>query len=137
MDNLKEHLESELSRVRERLHRARPTPMSEPGAAVSGNDPAAEDEMEAAFLSADRETSFASRSLLIQRARRLAEALERLDAGGYGVCEECGAAIRPARLIAMPEATTCVRCQERRERAAVRPSPRAFAQAATHTLALD
>jgi len=32
------------------------------------------------------------------------------------VCEECGEAIAPARLRAMPEVTTCVRCQDRLER---------------------
>lgn len=64
----------------------------------------------------DREMSFATRSLLVERANKLAEALERLRGGEYGVCEECGEAIAPARLRAMPEVTTCVRCQDRLER---------------------
>jgi RNA polymerase-binding transcription factor DksA len=60
--------------------------------------------------------SFATRSLLVDRANKLAEALERLRGGEYGICEECGEAIAPARLRAMPEVTTCVRCQDRLER---------------------
>jgi len=52
----------------------------------------------------------------VERANKLAEALERLRGGEYGVCEECGEAIAPARLRAMPEVTTCVRCQDRLER---------------------
>ena len=67
-------------------------------------------------LNEDREMSFATRSLLVERANKLAEALERLRGGDYGVCEECGEAIAPARLRAMPEVTTCVRCQDRLER---------------------
>ena len=31
-------------------------------------------------------------------------------------CQECGEAIAPARLKAMPEVTTCVRCQDRLEK---------------------
>ena len=67
-------------------------------------------------LNEDREMNFATRSLLVERANKLAEALERLRGGEYGVCEECGEAIAPARLRAMPEVTTCVRCQDRLER---------------------
>jgi RNA polymerase-binding protein DksA len=37
-------------------------------------------------------------------------ALERLDAGEYGVCERCGAAIGSERLEARPSATTCISC---------------------------
>jgi len=37
-------------------------------------------------------------------------ALQRLDAGTYGVCEGCGEAIAPARLEAIPEAARCVGC---------------------------
>ena len=37
-------------------------------------------------------------------------ALARLDAGCGGTCEECGAALAPARLEAAPAATTCPGC---------------------------
>ena len=54
---------------------------------------------------------------LLDRANRLAEALEgRLRKSRYGTCEECADAISPARLKAMPEVTTCLRCQDRLER---------------------
>jgi RNA polymerase-binding protein DksA len=39
-------------------------------------------------------------------------ALERIERGGYGVCEACGRRIGVARLRALPTAATCVRCQE-------------------------
>jgi DnaK suppressor protein len=51
-------------------------------------------------------------------ARELAEvnhALEEIDAGRYGLCRDCGEAIAPARLQAMPFATRCVACQSRSE----------------------
>ncbi len=63
-----------------------------------------------------REISFATRELLVARVHRLQAALERLRDGGYGTCVECGEPIAVARLSALPEVQTCVRCQDRLER---------------------
>ena len=38
-------------------------------------------------------------------------ALERMDAGSYGQCTDCGVAIAPARLKAYPTAKRCIDCQ--------------------------
>jgi RNA polymerase-binding protein DksA len=45
-----------------------------------------------------------------RRIDELEVALQRLDAGGYGVCEQCGRPIPAARLEARPTARTCVGC---------------------------
>jgi len=42
-------------------------------------------------------------------------ALALVDAGDYGVCEDCGEDIPVARLEALPAATRCVTCAEARE----------------------
>jgi RNA polymerase-binding transcription factor DksA len=42
-------------------------------------------------------------------------ALRRIDGGTYGSCLECGAAIPGERLVAMPAARYCVRCQSAHE----------------------
>jgi RNA polymerase-binding transcription factor DksA len=42
------------------------------------------------------------------------EALEKMDAGTYGICESCGQAITPARLEAKPAARRCIDCASRR-----------------------
>jgi len=81
------------------------------------------DEGDLVRLNADREMSFATRSLLVERANRIAEALDRLREGEYGVCQECREPIAPARLRAMPEVTTCVRCQDLLERTQRRLEP--------------
>ena len=52
--------------------------------------------------------------LMARRRRELANinrALEDLDAGRYGRCEDCGEPIAPKRLKALPFATRCVDCQ--------------------------
>jgi DnaK suppressor protein len=41
-------------------------------------------------------------------------ALERVDEGTYGLCDDCGQAISSERLEAMPSATLCVTCRARR-----------------------
>jgi RNA polymerase-binding protein DksA len=53
-----------------------------------------------------------AREMLIQTER----ALERLDAGTYGLCENCGNAIGKARMQAFPRATLCVECKQKQER---------------------
>lgn len=42
--------------------------------------------------------------------RKVEHALERVDAGTYGICESCGETIPVARLEVLPYATTCVNC---------------------------
>jgi DnaK suppressor protein len=42
-------------------------------------------------------------------------ALERIEDGVYGECEECGARIPKTRLKAIPYATMCVKCASRAE----------------------
>lgn len=43
------------------------------------------------------------------------EALERLEAGTYGICQNCGQQISLERLEALPYATLCINCQSRQE----------------------
>jgi hypothetical protein len=45
-----------------------------------------------------------------ERLLRILEALRRLRSGRYGICCVCHTAIPFARLLAIPETTTCVRC---------------------------
>jgi DnaK suppressor protein len=57
---------------------------------------------------------------LLNRDAQLREDLRRafdlMENGTYGLCEDCGDAISPARLKAIPWAHCCVRCQEVRDR---------------------
>ena len=40
-------------------------------------------------------------------------ALNKWEAGTYGLCDRCGQAIEPARLEALPQATLCLSCKAR------------------------
>ena len=66
--------------------------------------------------------------LSLERAERrrltdVQEALERLDAGTYGVCERCGRAIGLGRLRALPWTRVCVACARAAGTRAARSAP--------------
>jgi DnaK suppressor protein len=70
----------------------------------------------------DRATMEANRNSMLRmrdRERKLIfkiqEALDRLDAGEYGVCEQCGEAIGIERLKARPVTTLCIECKSNQE----------------------
>ena len=54
--------------------------------------------------------------------RQIDGALNRLDNGGYGICQRCGQPINPERLEAFPYVAYCIECQTVLEREnALRP----------------
>ena len=118
MDEIKKRLERELSHTMERIRRMGGGVVFEDFPGAVADNTALADEVDVIQENEDREMSFATRSLLVERANKLTEALERLRDGEYGTCQECGEQIAPARLRVMPEVTTCVRCQDRLERSA-------------------
>lgn len=68
------------------------------------------DSEEQATEAAD-DTALASEdALVVQEIGAIRAAIGRIDAGHYGQCLSCGAAIAPARLAAVPEATLCMDC---------------------------
>jgi DnaK suppressor protein len=56
-------------------------------------------------------------TVTLERERRtlyeIESALTRIQKGEYGVCNNCGSEIAPARLEALPWARLCLRCAER------------------------
>ena len=69
------------------------------------------DDLDATLLAAEREsaTNELKRTLLL---RQVEVALERLQAGKYGSCINCGQEIPENRLNAVPWAIYCTACQE-------------------------
>lgn len=48
--------------------------------------------------------------------KKISEAIERIDEGVFGVCEECEEEIGEARLKARPVTTLCIDCKTEQER---------------------
>jgi DnaK suppressor protein len=116
METIRERLEEDLRVAVGRLRQLGGSVAVEdvPGA-IGDNSPYA-DEVDEIQANERREIGFATRELLVDRVNRLSAALERLNSGDYGTCIECEEKISPARLRALPEVQTCVRCQDRIER---------------------
>jgi len=116
METIRERLEEDLRTAVGRLRQmGGAVAVEELPGPIGGNSPFA-DEVDEIQANERREIGFATRELLVDRVNRLSAALDRLKNGDYGTCVECEEPISPARLQALPEVTTCVRCQDRIER---------------------
>ncbi|PYM42487.1 MAG: hypothetical protein DME12_07420 [Candidatus Rokuibacteriota bacterium] len=114
--NIRKRLEQDLEVAISRLRQmSGAVAVEEIPGAIGDNSPFA-DEVDEIQANERREIGFATRELLVERVNRLSAALDRLSEGEYGTCVECAEEISPARLHAMPEVQTCVRCQDRIER---------------------
>jgi len=128
METIEHTLRGELQQTIERLKglggavvfEDYPGALEEDGQGDAGGD--------AVSLGEERERTFEARHRLVSRVNRLAEAIERVRAGDYGICEVCGDPIAAGRLLAIPEATTCVACQDAAERRARRAPERSAAR---------
>jgi DnaK suppressor protein len=61
----------------------------------------------------ERLSTTAAAQSLTTTLREVRRALEKLDAGTYGTCDGCGAAIPEERLEARPATSRCVGCSDR------------------------
>lgn len=50
-----------------------------------------------------------------ERIRQIDDALRKIDNENYGYCETCGEMIAVSRLIAKPESSFCLACQDKQE----------------------
>ncbi len=49
-------------------------------------------------------------------------AIQKLDAGTYGLCDICNTSIDPARLEALPQAILCLSCRQKMKNAKTQPT---------------
>lgn len=73
---------------------------------------------------ADRASAESDRAFILRlrdRDRKLIQkieqALERIEEGSFGVCDDCGEDIAVPRLKARPVTTLCIKCKSRQEQA--------------------
>ena len=116
MKRIQERLEEELQGAVNRLRRIDGAVALEDFPGVIGDNSPFADEVDEIQANEGREIGFATRTLLVERVHKLRNALDHLREGDYGTCVECGEPIAAARLRALPEVETCVRCQDRIER---------------------
>lgn len=81
---------------------------------ISKDDLADETDLAASEL--QQNLMFRLRDRERQMLSKLELALERIEDGSFGTCEECEEAIEKRRLEARPVSTLCLSCKEREER---------------------
>jgi len=79
-------------------------------------DGVGDDQADAGTKTFEREQEMSLANGFLERLTQAEHALERLDAGTYGICERCGKQIAKARLEAFPTVTLCVSCKQLEER---------------------
>ncbi|HTU67590.1 MAG TPA: TraR/DksA family transcriptional regulator [Steroidobacteraceae bacterium] len=90
-------LRDRVSRVRTDLSRAR--------------EPLPRDSADAAIVIENDDVLRAIESTAGREMEHIDRALERMDAGGFGLCEQCGDDIEASRLDVVPYATRCGDCE--------------------------
>lgn len=109
-------LEEERARLMDEIDQLVHTDFPEDEPTIEGHPGRGNHIAETASQTAEHDKSLA----LLQNLRALEtsveNALRKLDRGTYGICDECGNAIAPERLAAIPWATLCITCKARQER---------------------
>ena len=74
------------------------------------------DPTDRASLESDRNFELRIRDRERKLINKIREAMERIEDGEFGICEECGEEIGRARLKARPVTTLCIECKTEQER---------------------
>lgn len=69
----------------------------------------------ASVLEEDRDPNVSRLAALDSQAKDISNNIKKVEAGTYGICEECGDEIPEKRLKANPGATLCVSCKSKHE----------------------
>jgi DnaK suppressor protein len=109
----KKHLELFRHLLKERIDELR----SEAGKTVEtmDDDENFPDPSDRATMESNRNSILRIRDRERKLIFKLQEALQRLDDGEFGICEECGEAIGIERLKARPVTTLCIECKSNQE----------------------
>src|SRR4029453_18986984 len=77
---------------------------------VKGDKTPFNDNLDSAEIVEEHEDCLELLERLIEKERKLDEALQRIPKGLYGICAACGKPIHKQRLEALPEADLCLEC---------------------------
>jgi len=73
------------------------------------------DPTDRASLESDRNFTLRIRDRERKLIKKIKDALERLEEGTFGICEQCGEDISDERLKARPVTTLCIDCKKKQE----------------------
>ncbi|CAI4030015.1 putative RNA polymerase-binding protein DksA [Nitrospira tepida] len=109
--------DAQLQEIRHELERQRAELLEEAGVGFvqQSKTPAFPDVSDQATAEADQHFAMRIRERERKLIKKIDEALSRIAAGTYGICEVCGEEIPFPRLKARPVTTLCIECKTRQE----------------------
>ena len=110
--------QQDISWCKDMLTSRRAELLGEAGRTVSGMTDGKEnfpEPADRAALESDRNAELRIRDRERKLINKIEEALQRIEDGVYGVCEECGEEIGVERLKARPVTTLCIQCKAEQE----------------------
>ena len=106
LESERDHLVEEVERLRANMPRSDETRKAHP----SG------EEAEAANETFELEKRTAMEKRIRDQLAEVEHALDKFERGTYGLCDNCGQRIDPARLEALPQAYLCLDCKTRQSK---------------------
>jgi DnaK suppressor protein len=110
---LYERLKKEKTELLEKIEQLRA--LGQPSAERKEGSPFGKRE-EGADEASELEKRLALERRLEESLKEVEHALEKYEAGTYGLCDSCGQPIEQARLEAIPQATLCMKCKAQQEK---------------------
>lgn len=111
--NLKTRLRDRANQLRDELQQGRAKSVDETPGNVAERARDSEDD---SFATLVVDTNLTEMERDAEELRMIDSALQRISAGTYGECTDCGQTIPIARLEAEPTAERCIQCQELHEK---------------------
>jgi DnaK suppressor protein len=109
--NKLEHFRKKLQEMGESLHAGAERTIHE----MTDNNDNYPDPTDRATIESDRSFELRIRDRERKLLSKIKSAIERIDDGSYGICEECGEDISFKRLEARPVTTLCIDCKTDQE----------------------
>ena len=104
----RKHLENEQTRLTEELEQLQ-TSASTSDERREGSPFGKREEEATETLELEKRLALENR--IRQELTRIEHALQKFEEGTYGLCDDCGQPIDPARLEALPQASLCLNCK--------------------------
>lgn len=115
--DVRKRLEEELGVLRRQAEEIEESSFRNPQSELTGEVAFDEEYADAGTATFERERDLSLSNNIKDLTEKIEHALDRIEQGGYGLCERCGRPIEKARIKALPYATLCIKDKQAEERA--------------------
>src|SRR5438477_3939450 len=116
LDEFRTRLREERAELEKQLTTIEETSFATPQSDLSGEVSFDEEYADAGSFTFEREKDLSITNNIRDLLDKVDHALNAIEHGTYGICENCGNPIAKARLLALPYSTMCLSCKQQEER---------------------